>query len=133
MGKLQLTLTITNRVVHPTSAASNVDGRLYWCHLTRIDAVEAKLGTASFSIGPDRQIASNASGDLETIKRMVATNIGLPEATDEEKPLPDDDQSPPALLRDVQLADEAGVDDAVSVEVIGPSAQKKKRTSGQKK
>lgn len=116
LSDLELDLQVTNRLVYPTTAVTGVKGQVYWCHLTRIDAVTAKLRGAAFTIGDDRTVKETAAGDFEKIRRAVAAEIGIPEGAADDQAPADDDEAP-LLLGDVQVADTISVADDVQVEL----------------
>lgn len=72
---LKLSLRVTNRVIRPVvidDAKAN-----YWCILTRINSIKARVGENSFTVAANRQVTASSDGAIEEIRQYVASTIGM--------------------------------------------------------
>lgn len=76
LGDLAIEATITTQAIEPVAVPQQGALRLYWCYLTRVDAVTVTLGGRSFAIGEDRAVTEAAGGDLASIRGDVAARLG---------------------------------------------------------
>lgn len=65
---------------------------VYWCWLTRVDKVEAKLGEHHATIDIDRTITQSANGLTEIAAFIAARLAILPESPDTQPPRPDEQE-----------------------------------------
>ncbi|REE67521.1 hypothetical protein [Pantoea ananatis] len=84
---LDVKLSVTNFFSGPV----HVDHRpIYWCWLTRIDKVEARLGEHKVIIDYDRHVKQTDNG-LDEISSFLAHRLAIiPESSDTIPPLPDE-------------------------------------------
>ena len=92
MGDLSMSLTVTNFVAKPIIS---VHRPVYWCHLTRIDTVQATLGDRSVSINADRTVVSEHPDALDRIAAHVAGHLHIAPDSRETIPAPEVDEAEP--------------------------------------
>lgn len=76
LGDLTLKLDVTTQVIEPRYEDEADGQKLYWCYLTRIDAVQVTWSGHGFSVEESRRVTENAAGDLLAIRAHVAQNLG---------------------------------------------------------
>lgn len=88
LGDLTLKLDATTRLIEPLCEDDAGDQKLYWCYLTRIDAAKVKWQSHIFEVKEGRGVSEGVLGDLATIRKHVAENLG--QVSDAEKKEPED-------------------------------------------
>jgi hypothetical protein len=86
MPDLQLTLKVTNFVAKPIHTEHYP---VYWCHLSRIDAVLARVGEHSFELKADRNILVSSPDALDRIAAYVADRLHIAADSVETQPAPE--------------------------------------------
>ena len=86
MPDLQLTLKVTNFVAKPIHTEHYP---VYWCHLSRIDAVIASVGAHSFELKADRSIVVSSPDALDQIAAYVADHLHIAADSVETQPAPE--------------------------------------------
>lgn len=88
---LSLTLNVTNFLACPLDTEHRP---IYWCYLTRINAVAAALGAATFDVQANRTVGSSNDGAINEIARFVAEHLHIEPDSNETVPPPEPDPDP---------------------------------------
>lgn len=101
LGGLTIDAEVTTFAIEPVSVHTASPLPLYWCFLTRIDALEVELDGRSFMVDELRTVHEINKGDRRFIRAHVATRLG--QVTENDESPPDDmvtieDQEEPDLL-----------------------------------
>lgn len=88
---LSLTLDVTNFLACPLDTEHRP---IYWCYLTRINAIAAKLGAASFDVRANRTVVSSNGDAINVIASFVAEHLHIEPDSNEAVPPPEPDPVP---------------------------------------
>ncbi len=97
LPNLSLKCNVTNFLARPLDTEHHP---IYWCYLTRINAVTVTLGEASFEVRKNRTVVSSNNNAIEVIARFVAEHLHIEPDSTEAVPPPEPDPVPdpqPAL------------------------------------